>query len=454
MMKKQAEKKPFSDGLFQNNKLLIIFCFLVSVVLWATVKINYSDDTTRTVSDVKVSLGEGAQEFGYTAFVDESELVVDVEVMGKAYNINAQALSKDDIVVEASGSFVDSAGYRVVSLSAKIADTATANNFEITRITPSAITVYYDRKITDTFNVVARIKNSGTIVKEGFSLGKAAPSLNTVEVSGPATVLAELENVFFDVVIPDDNLPLASTVQLKAELSYPDEISGTTKFLECITVDSETNPATVTIPVYEKKTVPTTVKFINLPEGIEAPGFEIIPSEVEIIRNPNDVQNTDEFTVATIDFRKLDNTENVFTVPIDQNNLAVRLTDKSITEFEVSVDMSGYEKTTLSYTLANVMFLNKQDGMVYSLGTGGNLDTITVIGPESSLAALTSDDIRIEINVSALNNSRTSGQLLDANISLGNSEITDCWVYGSYQAYVTVMTQQEAQALTETTTAA
>ena len=116
MMKKQAEKKPFSDGLFQNNKLLIIFCFLVSVVLWATVKINYSDDTTRTVSDVKVSLGEGAQEFGYTAFVDESELVVDVEVMGKAYNINAQALSKDDIVVEASGSFVDSAGYQKIYL--------------------------------------------------------------------------------------------------------------------------------------------------------------------------------------------------------------------------------------------------------------------------------------------------------------------------------------------------
>ncbi len=440
-----------SGGFFQKPKFLMVFSLILSVFLWATVKINYSADTVRTVSDIRVNLGETAQEYGLSPFIDEEALNVDVEVTGKAYNINAQALSKDDIIVEAANSFVDSAGYKVVSLTARVSDTATANDFEITKIIPSSITVYYDREVTDTFNVVARVGNSGEIVKDGFIPGKAVPSHSTVKVTGPATILAELENVFFDVTVPEDQLPLKQTAEFAAKVSYPVERSGDLKFLVCETVNDETSPATVMIPVYAKKTVPTTVKFINLPEGLKAPEYTVTPSEVEIIYNPTESEKFSEFVAGTVDFKKLDNTENIFTLPIDQEKLAVRLTDKSISEFGASVDMSEYSKTTVSYSVANVMFLNKQDGMVYSLGTGGSLDTITVIGPEKSVSALTSDDIRIEINVSALNNSRTSSQLLDANISIGNTGITDCWVYGDYQAYVTVMTKEQAEALTETT---
>ena len=450
---KKEKDKTSGGGIFNNQKFLVVFSLILSVSLWAGVKINYSDDTVRTVSDIRVNLGETTEEYGFTPFIDEQSLNVDVEVRGKAYNINAQALTKDDIIVEASNSFVDSAGYKVVYLTARMADTATGNDLEITKIIPSSITVYYDREATDTFNVAARVRNGEDIVRDGFILGKPVPSHNTVTVSGPATILAELENVYFDVTVPEDKLPLAETAEFAAELSYPTERTSDLKFLVCESVNSETSPATVLLPVYEKKTVPTAIKFINMPEGMEAPEYSVTPSEVEIIYNPKEGEKYSEFVAGTVDFKKLDNTENRLTLSIDQEKLAVRLTDKSISEFEVSVDMSDYSKATVSYSVANVMFLNKQDGMVYSLGTGGSLDTITVIGLENSVSALTSDDIRIEINVSPLNNSRSDSQLLDANISIGNSEITDCWVYGDYQAYVTVMTQQEAEAMTETTTA-
>ncbi len=453
MSKSKKEKDRTSgDGFFGNQKFMAVFSVILSVIIWAAVKINYSADTVRTVSDVNVNLGETAQEYGFTPFVDEQELSVDVEVMGKAYNINAQALSKDDIIVEASNSFVDSAGYKVVYLTARIADAAAGNDFEITKIIPSSITVYYDREATDTFNVVARVQNTQSIVKDGFILGNPVPSHNTVTVSGPATILSEIENVYFDVTVPEEGLPLAETAEFPAELTYPTKRTGDLKFLVCESVDSETSPATVLLPVYEKKTVPTVVKFINMPEGIEVPQYSVTPSEVEIIYNPKEGEKFSEFVAGTVDFKKLDNAQNSFTLSVDQEKLAVRLTDKTVSEFDVSVDMSDYSETTVSYAVANVMFLNKQDGMVYSLATGGNLDTITVIGPEKSVSAITSDDIRIEINVSALNNSRTNSQLLDANISIENSNINDCWVYGEYQAYVTVMTQQEAETLTEATT--
>lgn len=446
------KEKVSGGGIFQNTKFLAVFSLILSIFLWATVKINYSDDTVRTVSDIKVNLDSGG-EYGYKAFVDEELLNVEVEVVGKAYNINAQALSKDDIIVEAANSFVDSAGYKVVNLAARVSDAATANGIEITRVIPSAITVFYDVESTETFNVNVRINNSESIVKEGYILGKAVPSHSTVDVTGPATVIAELESVNFDVTIPENKLPLAATEEFPAEISYPVEKTANIRFLTCNSVNSETSPAKVLLPVYEKKTVPTAVKFINVPEGMEIPEYTVTPSEVEIFFSPNDKEEYNELYVGTIDFKKLDNTQNSFSMAVDKDKLAVRLTDKSISEFDVDVDMSDYSKTTVSYSVANVMFINKTDKMVYSLGTGGNLDSITVIGPEASVAAITSDDIRIEINVSALNNSRSNGQLLDANISIGNAEITDCWIYGDYQAYVTVMTEQEAESTTETTTA-
>lgn len=444
-MKNKNSNKSFIDNLFYNNKFLAVFCAVVSVIIWATVKINYSADTQRTVSDVKVNITESSENLDFTAFVDEQELLVDVEVKGKAYNINAKALSKDDIIVETTSNFVDSAGYKVITLTAKTSDTA-SSDFEITKVTPSEITVYYDRKVTDTFNVVARIENDLTeAVKEGFTLGQAVASVSTVDVTGPATILSGLKNVYFDAVIDEDKLPLASSIELPATISYSLERESDSKLLTC-NLDDKANPTTVTLPVYATKTVPVTVKFINQPEGMEAPEYSIYPSEVEIIYNPKDEDKFTEFSAGTVDFKKLDNSLNSFILEIDHEKSPVKLTDNTVTGFEVDVDLSDYSEKSITYSLSNVLFLNKQEGMVYSVEEGEGPGSIKVIGPKKYISKLTPDDIRVEINVSALNNSRANGQTLDANITVGNAELKNCWVYGEYQAYVTVMTEQEAAA--------
>lgn len=445
--KNKNTDKGLIDRLFYNNKFLAVFCAVMSVIIWATVKINYSADTTRTISDVRVTLSENPDSLDFTAFVAPDDLTVEVEVTGKAYNINAQALSKDEITVEAANTFVDSAGYKVLSLTAKAADTS-SGDFEITNITPSTITVFYDRKVTDTFNVVARIENDlENVVKEGFALGQAVASMSTVDVTGPATILSGLENVYFDAVIDESKLPLESSIELPAKLSYPVSRESDSAFLTCESINDESNPATVTLPVYASKVVPVTVKFINQPEGMKTPGYSVYPSEVEIIYNPKDEEKFTEFSAGTVDFKKLDNSVNSFILEIDPEKSPVKLTDRELTEFEVDIDLSDYSKTKVTYLAANILFLNKQEGMVYSVGEGDGPEEITVVGPAKYLKNLKPDDIRIEINVSALNNSRARGQTLDANITVENSELKNCWVYGEYQAYVTAMTEEEAKAV-------
>lgn len=447
MMKNKNTNKSPIDRLFYNNKFLAVFCAVMSVVIWVTVKINYSADTQRTISDIKVNIADSSEELDFTAFISEEDLLVDVEVKGKAYNINAKALTKDDIIIETSGNFVDSAGYKTITLTAKPADTA-SSDFEITKVSPSAITVYFDRKVTDTFNVVARIENDLTdAVQEGFSLGQAVASMSTVEVTGPATILGSMKNVYFDAVIEESKLPLASSIELPAKISYPTEREGDSKFLVCGSINDESNPATVTLPVYASKTVPVTVKFINQPEGMETPDYSIYPSEVEIIYNPKDEAKFTEFSAGTVDFKTLENTVNSFILEIDPEKSPVKLADSEITGFEVDVDFSDYSRKSVTYSLSNVLFLNKQDKMVYSVEQGEGPGDITVIGPYKQIQKLTSDDLRVEINVAALNNSRANGQLLDANITVGNEKLKNCWVYGEYQAYVNIMTEKEAEAI-------
>ena len=185
-------RKSIIEKIVFNNKALMVFSVIVAVIIWATVKINYSEEISRTLTDVKINIASVVDQGSeLVAFIDESELYCDIEVKGKSYDVNSNSLSKDDIIVEASGTFVDSSGYKVLNLSARMADGG-MSDVEIIRVSPSTISVYYDRKNTDTFNVEAKLGNDlSTLVEGDYAVGQPVPSMNTIEVTGPATSVDE-----------------------------------------------------------------------------------------------------------------------------------------------------------------------------------------------------------------------------------------------------------------------
>lgn len=435
-------RKSIIERIVFNDRALMVFCVIMAIVIWASVKINYSDEVTRTLSDVKInitaSVDEGAE---LTAFIDETELYCEVTVKGKSYDINAYSLSKDEIIVEAAGAYVDSAGYRVLNLSAKTADGG-MSDIEITKISPSSISVYYDRKNTDTFNVEAKLGNDLSSLVEGeYAVGQPVPSMNTVDVTGPATILNRLSKVYFTAQIKEDNLPLTASKNLPAKIAFDLENEEEAKYLICEGVNNESNPATVTVPVYVTKEVETAVKFVNQPaifsEKVEA--VAISPKTVKISYNPQDDENFDKLYVATIDFSKISNKMNNFEFPVDEK-LGVTLVDKEIERFNVSVNMSEMSSKTLDKAPTKVVFLNQDENYNYAVDfENSNLDEIVLIGPKESLQKITADDIQVEINVSSLTvNSRILQKVKVSNISIQSDEIDDCWVYGEYFAVLSI----------------
>ena len=435
-------QKSSIEGLFYNNKFLMVFSIVVAVILWATVKINYSADTTRTVSDLKISIANTvSQAEDIEAFFGSEDLLAEVEVSGKAYNINQHALTKDDIIVEATGTYVDTAGYKVLTLTAKLADTSTAGDVSITKITPSSITVYFDRKTTGTFNVEAKLENDmNSLVSDEFTVGQPVPSMSTVEITGPATILNKLSKVYFKAQIDEANLPLTATKEVAAEIAYQLDRASDSKYLTCSSINDESNPATVTIPLYVSKEVGTSVKFVNQPAAYseEMPKFTVYPSKVNVLYNTKD-EEIETLYVGTVDFSNVSNKVNYFEFPVNEK-LGVNIIDKTIAKFTVSLDMSSMSSVTFDKTPSKIVLLNQDENYNYIIDfEKSELDSIKVMGPRESLNKITNEDIQVEINVSSLDLANANEQTVEvSNISIASDKIDDCWIYGKYMAYITV----------------
>ncbi len=439
------KKKNKLESLFYNNKFLAVFSVILAIAIWASAKINYSAETVRTVSNVKISLENTLSDNSdFIYFVEDENLYVDVELRGKAYNINSSAISADDIVVETNGTYIDSSGYKLLTLSARLANSL-GNNVEIVSVSPSTIAVYYDRQATYSFNVEAKLKNDLDTLAEGeFTVGQPVASLSTVDVTGPVTMLNKLKSVYFEAEIDEDKLPLTSSTEVPATIGYKFDGSGESKFLVCTSINSETNLPTVTVPVYVTGKVPAGVKFVNQPSAFdeEQINAKITPDEVEITYNPKDGNKYDVLYVGTIDFRDISNTVNTFEFAVDEK-LGASVADKDIKQFTATVDMSHMSRKVLREVPGKIVYLNMDDKYDYAIDFGGGgLNSIVLIGPEESLDKITADDIQIEVNVSSLNLTRSGGQTLEvSNISI-QSDVNDCWVYGKYTANVTATQKQ------------
>lgn len=432
MMKKG--KKSLSEKLIYNNKFVMFISVALAIIIWASVKINYSTDITRVVSDVRISLNTSmSSETGYKYFVDEEQLFVDVEISGKAYNINSNVIDKEDIIVTASEVYVDSAGYKLLSLSARV-EGGNAGSAQIVSVIPSTIAVYYDREVTDTFNVEAQITNdTSTLVAEDYIFSDLLPSKKTVEITGPESVLSQLEKVIFSATADSASLPLTENTALKAEVKYSFTGTADAYYLSCPELEKDTPKVTVVIKA--QKTIPTAVKYVNQPSAYtpEDNNITISPEEVKILGSTG--SNENRYLVQTIDFREISNIKNVFEFTSEETQSNDTLIDE-IESFTVTIDFSHLSSKRFNPTECTMVSVGEDDGYEYSLDfSNAENKEITVIGPRESLSLLSEKDIQIEINTDALTKARSGGQVVEiSNISIQSEQKNDCWIYGTYTA--------------------
>ena len=184
-----TDKKITLHGIFMNNKFVLVFSIIVSIVIWGAVTMTVSPEETRVIEDVKVVL-EQNEDSDYQAFgFDDTR--VDVTVKGRKYLISPGAFSEEDLTVVVKSNYVDSAGSQTLNINASVNNNP---DVVVTGLSQKNVTVYFDTLKTSKVPLQVKL-STDDIVPEGYVHEPAIASYSTVNVSGPASEVNKIERL-------------------------------------------------------------------------------------------------------------------------------------------------------------------------------------------------------------------------------------------------------------------
>ncbi len=413
--------------IFYDNKVLMIFSFILAVLIWLIVTIALSPIDTAVIKDVPVSIDLtnsvpaqlDLQIFG------QADFTVDVEISGKRYFVNSDSVNPDSVKVIAQTAYVDTAGKHTLAL--KVTKTNEKDEFEIINTSEEYIEVYFDVYKELDFQIKPKINSKGKIVRDGYIAGEPILSADTVTVSGPATEVDSIAEVFAEMSI---DRALDSTKTQAASINAYNANGGTLHYL---TFNYGNSEITITQPVYYEVTRPAAVDFKNTPSAYIENGFAytVAPSEVKVGIQGIDKDSAPEtVSVATIDFAELKPGKN--NIVINAESVPSVIFTDGTESLVVTVNITGCAQRTFALSDENISYINAPDG--YSVDSlKKSVELVTVVGPQASLSKIQATDIYAVVDLSNVDVA-ASEQTMQARLSIKNS--TDCWVSGQYSVVI------------------
>ena len=413
-------KKINLNKILQNDRIALILSFVCAFAIWVGVVGFAGPETTRVVHEVGVTIDEsGLSQFGLQVFGDK-DFYADVTVRGKKYNVSSTSLSKNEIVVNAITTEVDSAGYYTLQLKAEPASGNTS--FTVTDISPKTVRVYFDTEKTAEFVVEPQVVADGfPIAKEGFNCGEVTSSEPIVTVKGPAAQVDKISKVVAKVILKDS---LKSHKSEETELIALDKKGKQLKNFIDLSVDK----TVVKIPIMRVKTVKSVVTFKNIPTAfITSPlKYKINPSKGMFNILVDDYDKATEYSVGVIDFKFLSPSNNKF--KFDASDTATA--DDTIEQFNVVVDMKGYSQEYITVPTKNIK-VNNPEG--YNIKVSGLNKSVVVVGKEADLKKITEDMIKVDVDLSLTEIKKGQTITVPAEVTVNNGS---CWAYGVYEVKI------------------
>ena len=404
------------NDLFNNDLFVFVFSLLAALFIWLMVVVNVSEPTTRVIQGVKVNIDSTVpSQFGLEVF-GEKDFTVDVTVEGKKYQISSAALSAEDIVITAQTNNVDSAGNRTLQLKPEIPEGA---DYKITTLSAKTIDVYFDTSKTVQMVIEPQVETDGfPIVEEGFTSGNINLSDTSVTVTGPSTEINRIEKVVAKLVLEKS---LSANKSADAEIILLNDKNRSNFKYVSMNIDK----VVLTIPVLRTKELKTIVAFKNAPDNFVVTPLEYTISPEKDLFNisVDDYEKIADFTIGTIDFKTLSPSNHVFTFLSDDIDVAE---ESGTEEFSVNVDMSGISQEYLTCS-SEVFVVNNPDKKDYKVSDLNK--SVVVVGDEKELESITTEDIKVEIDLSELDISEGQSETVPAVVSVDNA---GCWIYGTY----------------------
>ena len=407
--------------LFDNSQFTVIISILIAVFGWLVVSLVIEPNTQDKVTGIPVDLDYNAQtlqSMGLDVVSEEETPRVSVRVEGERAVVGG--LEADDITVYPRLSNVTEAGQYELTLVAVKNDPNAS--YEIREIIPSTITVRFATLTQKKF--VVETDTSGVKPADGYILTGAYATPGEVTLTGPEEEIQSVGRVVAKVGIEEE---LTSTRIATGELIIYDKNDNpiTSKL---ISVDAQT--VEVTIPILQKKTLPLTVGYTNIPDGFDLsllkPTFEY--ESINLAGPADSIQNKTELQLGYIDLQREFTLNFVKSFPITLDSGYQNL--DNMNEVTVSFDTSAFSQKTV--TVSDIRVVNQAANREVQVLTSRIYD-VTIIGLSNDVAALRSSSVIAEIDAGDLSLSEGQ-QTVPVTIRIPGS--TTVFATGSYTALV------------------
>ncbi len=409
------KKKSIFNRIFYNNKILALFSVLLAFIIWLAVAVIFSPEDERVVEDipVKIEVSEVMKTYGLTSFIDE-DYTVDVTVKGKRYNVSPKALKAEDISVEANTNNVSSPGNYTLQV---VATNNSRLDFEIISISLRTIDAFFDVPVTREFQVDDQLYTSTEVVPDGYYAGDRRLSASTVQVSGPETEVDKIIGITATVALEE---PITETETFTCTLGTLSSSENEPKYISYL------DNIKMTVPVYRKATLTTSVNFINSPaDYIASPlQFTVSPSSALFgVSENSQAFKKGVMNVGTIDYSEIAPGKNTFSFVFESDSSV--LIEDGVTDFTVTVDAANMASKTITVPVSSAGAASEEGGEENNFAQDSI--TVTVVGPEASLASIGEKDIAVSADVANTDRETTEVPL---TVTVPGSD--DCWVYGTY----------------------
>ncbi|MFT9600363.1 CdaR family protein [Mesobacillus sp.] len=254
-------------------------------------------------------------------------------------------------------------------------------------IEPGYANVSIQEKVTKEFKVEAEF--SGNIVEEGYIAEKPEVKPSKVQITGAKDVV---DKITFVKATVNSSGKISETITREASVLALD------KDMNKLNVVVEPQVVEVTIPIKSssKKVPIDIVQKGTPPSGVTIDSITLETKEAEIIADPGVLEGFDNVRVE-VDVSKIDEDTEI-TLPVIIGEGIVKVSPETV---KVAVNVTKASEKSISNVPIEIDGMG-EDFEVNFLDPANGQTNLTVSGPSDIVSALSSDDFKILIDVSQL----------------------------------------------------
>ena len=386
----------------------MLVSFLLAFILWFYVMSVESPMYTKTFTGVPVTVEKGNS----TMSDFSGAKTVDLVVSGKKSVLDK--LDSSSFEVTADISDYTKAGKYEVPLSFTMPSGTSKSSSSV-----DVVKLYIDVKSQK--SVPVAVKFGEYKLDGGYELSESAveKSPETVNVTGPATLLDEIESAQVTVNLGDATSSKTVNSEFKLIKANGDEV-------ENLYISTDISNVTVRVPVFLTRTLPLEVVYKYGFFNSSNCKVAVFPETVTVRGEVEVVNSMDAFVAATIDEKTIQS--GAFTVALTTPD-GVTVVDGTESA-TVTVTLNGLSTKTVNAT--NIVIKNPDDETYVATQESVS---VALRGPSDIMDDVSADDVTVIVDLSALNSDQATFSAA-AEIKISDEYASSVYETNTYTVHV------------------